>query len=391
MKKLRNGLVSAALVAALVLTGCAQNAGSEPAASPAAGGSSKASSMAASGGESKAAGGEKPKVALLIPGVLGDKSFFDSANSGMEMLAGQGFEVKTVEMGQDETKWVPTMTDISEQDYDIIVTGPWSAEDALWEVAPQFPDKKYLLFDTEFEDGNPENVCSIMYDQAELSFLTGALAAKVSESDMPLVKNTGVIGFVGGMDIPVINDFMVNYIKGAQYVNPDIKVAVSYVGDFVDSAAGKEMALAQYNNQNVDIIFQSASQAGLGCIEAAKEADRYVIGVDEDQAAIFAESDPEMAGHIVTSALKRVGNSISAAVNEEMENGLPWGASVTYGLDSGSIGLADNEYYQSLVPQDIRDYISELQAKILNGDIEMITAFGMSAEEVNAVKNSAKP
>ena len=145
----------------------------------------------------------------------------------------------------------------------MIILGTWQMTESLEAIAPWNPNVKYIIFDTEvdYSKGNLDNVYSITYKQNEGSFLAGALAAMITNSDLPKVNSDKAIGFLGGMDIPVINDFLVGYIEGALYIDPEIKVDISYIGSFDDSAKGKEMALAQYN-RGVDIGFNVAGQAG---------------------------------------------------------------------------------------------------------------------------------
>ncbi|MBZ4669448.1 MAG: tmpC [Defluviitaleaceae bacterium] len=339
---------------------------------------------------------EKPlKIVLLINGTLGDKSFFDSANHGMELIKqeyGDKVITKVIEMSYDNSKWEPTLQDVSEQDWDIIIVGTWQMAEYLEKIAPQYSEKKYIIFDTsvDYAKGDLSNVYSILYKQNEGSFLAGALAAKIANSNMPLVTGKKLIGFLGGMDIPVINDFLVGYIQGAKYVDKDIKVAISYIGDFSDSAKGKELALAQYQ-QGVAIGFNVAGQAGLGQLDAAKEMDRYVIGVDSDQAMLFAESDPAKANLIVTSMLKRVDNSLVRAIKLYKEGTLKFGQAEALGLKEDAVGLADNEYYRKLVPEEIRQYIEELKLKIINGEIKVDSALGMDTNKLNEIRNSVKP
>ena len=327
------------------------------------------------------------KVALLINGTLGDRSFFDSAYEGI--LAAEkelGIEAKLIEMGYDQSVWNPTLADIAEQDYDVIIVGTWQMTEYLEEVAPWNPDKRFIIFDTEvnYELGNLDNVYSIVYKQNEGSFLAGALAALVTTSDMPLANPEKIIGFLGGVDIPVINDFLVGYIEGAVYIDPEVKVAVSYIGDFADSAKGKEMALAQYH-RGVDIGFNVAGQA------AAKDTNRYAIGVDSDQALLFKDTDPEKANLIVTSMLKRIDNSLVRALKLHIEGTLPYGSTEALGLVEEAVGLADNEFYQKLISPEIRERLQEIAVKIQKGEIEVGTAIGMSTQDLNALRDSVRP
>ncbi|MGE5590440.1 MAG: BMP family ABC transporter substrate-binding protein [Bacillota bacterium] len=366
-------LVLALLVTALV--GC-----SKPADNP-----------APAGGDQS---GKAPlKVALLINGTLGDKSFFDSANAGIERAKKElGIDAKVIEMGNDPSKWEPTLADVSEDKYDLIILGTWQMTENLQKIAPQHKDKKYVIFDTsvDYKAADLSNVYSIEYSQNEGSYLAGALAAMVTNSKLPNANDKHIIGFLGGMDIPVINDFLVGYIEGAKAIDPQIKVAVSYVGDFANPAKGKEMALAQYQ-QGADIGFNVAGETGLGQLDAAKELKKYAIGVDSDQAALFKDSDPEKANLIASSMLKRVDNSLVRAIKLFQEGKLTFGKSETLGLKDDAVGLVDNEFYQKLTDDAMRTKLADLKAKIVSGEIKVSSAMGMSNDQLNEIRNSVKP
>lgn len=337
---------------------------------------------------------KKVKAVLILNGTLGDKSFFDSAANGMELVKaelGDKVETKVIEMGYDESKWEPTLLDVSEGDWDIVVLGTWQMTEALQKVAKDHPDKRYVIFDTAVDYNlGLSNVYSILYSQNEASFIAGALAAYVTSSSMPLANKDKVVGFLGGMDIPVINDFLVGYIEGARYVDPAVKVAISYIGSFSDSAKGKEMALAQYA-LGADIGYNVAGQAGLGQIDAAKDVQRYAIGVDSDQAAIFEASDPAKAKLITTSVLKRVDNSILRAVKMHLAGNAPYGKAETLGFAEEAVGLARNDIYASVVPADIRAKLDDIEKKIIAKEIKVGTAMGMATDALTKLRNSVKP
>jgi basic membrane protein A len=341
-----------------------------------------------------AAAAPQLKIVLLLNGTLGDKSFFDSAANGMALVKaemGDTVETKVIEMGYDQSKWEPTLIDVSEGPWDIIICGTWQMTEALQKVAVTYPAKRYIIFDTKVDYSlGFANVYSIEYSQNEASFLAGALGAYVTTSTLPLANKQKVIGFLGGMDIPVINDFLVGYIEGAKYVDPAVKVAISYIGSFDDSAKGKEMALAQYA-QGADIGYNVAGQAGLGQLDAAKDVKRYAIGVDSDQAAIFLTSDPDKAKLITTSVLKRVDNSILRAIQMHVKGTAPYGKSETLGFAEGCVGLAKNDIYAQLVPADVRTKLDAIEAKITSKEIKVGTALGMSTEDLNKIRNSVKP
>lgn len=369
MKRLTAVLVLV-LVAAMVLAGC----------------SSKSQGNTSSTGK-------KLKVVLLVNGTLGDKSFFDSANAGMERIKNElGCETKVIEMGTDPSKWEPTLVDVSGQDWDLIICGTYQMQENLEKVAPKFPNKKYIVFDTsvQYDKYKLDNVYSILYSQNEGSYLAGALAAMVTTSKMPKANDKKIIGFLGGMDIPVINDFLVGYIQGAKSIVPDIKVAVSYVGNFADPAKGKEMCLAQYQ-LGADVGFNVAGGSGLGQLDAAKEMGRYAIGVDSDQAMLFKTSDPAKAELILTSMLKRVDNSLVRAVKLYKEGKLTFGKAETLGLKDDAVGLAENEFFTKNVPQEMRQKLQELKQKIVSGEIKVQSAFSMDAKAIKELRDSVAP
>lgn len=337
--------------------------------------------------------GAKKKAVLLVSGTLGDKSFFDSANEGMKVIEKDlGWETKVIEMGTDPSKWEPTLTDVSGEDYDLIICGTFQMQEKIEEVAPKFPDKKYIVFDVsvDYDKADYSNVYSILYSQNEGSYLAGALAAMVTTSDMPKANEEKIIGFLGGMNIPVINDFLVGYIEGAKSVEPDIKVAVSYVEDFANPAKAKEMCLAQYD-MGADIGFNVAGGSGLGQLDAAKEKDCYAIGVDSDQAMLFKESDPEKAELILTSMLKRIDNSLVRAVQLYEEGKLEFGKVEVLGLADDAVGLAKNEFYEKNVPQEMRDKIDEIAEKIKSGEVTVSSAFEMDDAAMEELRSSVRP
>jgi len=381
-KRILSALLSAVMIFSVALTGCSNGSATSKSDSSAKAADSAAQTSAA---ESKATG-KKLNIAVLLNGTLGDKAFFDSADAGAKMMVDKlGCTTKVIEMGYDETKWLPTLIDTSEDSsYDIIIVGTWQMAEKLQQVAPQYPDKKYIIFDSsvDYTKAKYPNVYSIEYKQNECAFLAGAVGA--------LTTKTGTIGFVGGMENTVINDFLMGYIQGAKQSNSKIKVSVAYVGNFSDSARAKELTLAQIN-QGSDIVFQVASTAGLGVIDGATEKGKYAIGVDSDQAAALQASDPKKAKAILTSALKRVDVSIFNAVKQAQEGTLVYGQAVSLGIADNCVGLAKNDTYNTAVPQDTQKKIDDLAGKIADGSIKVDTAFGKTAAQIEAVRASVRP
>lgn len=355
-------------------------------------GSSKSNDAAATSDKSK----KVTKIVLLVSGSLGDKSFHDSSKAGMDAIQkkyGDKVQTKTIEMGSDKTKFIPTLEDVSDQDWDVIISGTFNVKEPVEKVAPKYPKKTYIVFDTSVDYDKIkglDNVYSITYKQNEAGFLAGVLAAQMTtKTDIKNINPDKKIGFLGAQDVPVINDFLVGYIEGAKYVDKDTKVDVAYVNSFSDAAKGKELALIQYQNKGVDIGFNVAGRAGLGQIEAAAAANKYAIGVDSDQAQLFADT-PDKANKIFTSALKRVDNSLVRAMDMYFDGKLPKGKIENIGLKEGAVGIAKNSYYEKLVPQDVRTKIDEAEKKVASGEIKVDSAVGMDSAALTKLKESAK-
>jgi basic membrane protein A len=332
--------------------------------------------VACGGGEeggSTDEGADLLKVNLIVQN-LGDKSFNDSADSGMKRLVAEGkIDYTCTEYGNDNSKVVITMEEAAE-DYDVVICnnlGFGMATDWLKENAANYPDTKFIIYDEPSVTLPDQNVQFLCYKANESDYVAGALAALVSE--------TGVIGFVGGMESPVIHDFLVGYILGAQYVNPDIKVCVSYVGNYQDAAKAKDLGVQDINN-GADVLHQVAGSAGNGYLEAAMEAGKWGIGVDSDQYEVFKTEKPDLANSIITSSLKNVGLSLATIVREVVDGTYEWSECRWFGMPEGCAGIAENENYLKNVSAEDQATMEDIKAKLASGEIVVSTAFGMDAE-----------
>lgn len=317
------------------------------------------------------------RVVLYMNGNLGDRSFFDSAHGGVMRAQNElGIQVRAIEGGYDPARWAPDIEQLCQGDWDIIIAGTWQLQEIVQELAPQYPQKKFFVYDTavDYSLGGLDNVYSILYKQNEGSYLTGVLAGLITTSNLPYANAQKRIGFIGGMDIPVINDFMVGFRQGARSVDPAIETLVAYVGNFNDPAKAKELSLAMFD-QGVDIAFNGAAQAGLGLLDAGAERRRYTIGVDSDQYLLYKDSNPERAQFIVTSMLKNVGESLYRALEMHIAGTLPYGSVESLGIEENGVGIADNENFRAIVPQEFIDHIRAVEKKIQAGEIVVETAF----------------
>ena len=332
------------------------------------------------------------KVIYLDNGSLGDKGFYDSAASGIAMIEDQlGAETKIVEMGRDETTYESNFLDVSEQDWSLITCGTFSVKELAEDIALQFPEKNYLAFDVaiDFEKVTTGNMLGLGYYSNQGAFLAGALAAKMllESGDARIDASQKTLGFIGSMDTTGINDFLVGYLEGVKYVDPEIKVLTSYVGSFEDVTKCMEMTTQLYN-QGAQIVYAPASQSILGAATAASNANKYLIACDQDLYSQLVESDPAMAEIILTSSLKNVGESIFTAVKALQDGTMEMGQNYTLGLDSGAVGLAKNDNYTAIVPEEIQSLIDEIEGKIISGELEVSSAYNMTTEEVVALRES---
>lgn len=336
MKKKIFGFLSMFLIMAMVMVGCAGNQPAEQSEEPAA---EEASAL---------------KVALVVAGGLGDRSFYDSSNEGLKMAIEKlGVEGKVLECKNDPTLYTDQLVQASTAS-DVVVIVGFEFYDVIQEVAAEFPDKKYVYIDNVIE--NVENITCIDYKENEGSFLAGALAAMESK--------TGKIGMVGGMDIPVIRNFQVGYEAGAKYINPDIQVETIFAGDFEDPAKGKESALALYA-KDIDIVFQVAGKTGEGVFEAAKDTGKFAIGVDSDQRYINPDA-------IIASMIKGVDISIYETIEKIQKGEFESGNVYEYGAKENGVRIAYGaEDMPKLVSDEAMNQIQELTAMIIQGDIEV--------------------
>ncbi len=337
---------------------------------------------------------EKPlKAVYLVNGNLGDKGFYDSAASGLYRMRDElGADIKVVEMGRDETSYEGHFTDVSEQDWDVITAGTWSVKEVAQNTAAQYPDKKYVFFDSDVDrtivaDGN---MMGITYNSNQGSFLAGVLAAQMLDSgDAKIDASKRTLGFIGSMDVANINDFLVGYLEGVKYVDPNIKVIPSYVGSFEDVPKCLEMTTQLYN-QGAQIVYAPASQSILGAATAANNVDKYLIACDQDLYTQLKDTNPDIAKNILTSTLKNVGDSLVTAVKGLMDNSMTCDETYALGLDSGAVGLTQNDNFNTIVPEDIKKNLDALKDKIIKGDITVGSAMKMTTEEVAALRDSMK-
>src|SRR5215216_4619313 len=259
----------------------------------------------------------------------------------------------------------PAMRAFAEKNFDLIIGIGFAQGPIMQKVAEDYPNIKFAIVDgVIFEkDGKTpkSNVASLVFREHEGSYLVGMIAAAKSK--------TGVLGFLGGMDIPLIHKFETGYEEGARAVNPNIRVIQNYVG--VTDAAwnnpgkGKELSVAQIG-KGADVIFAAAGNSGLGAFDAAEQLGKFVIGVDSNQNWV-------KPGHVLTSMIKRIDNAVYQIVKDRVNGQFKPGVHV-YGLDNEGVGYALDQYNEKLIPPDVLKKVEEAKQKIIKGEIKVTDA-----------------
>lgn len=318
-----------------------------------------------SSGDPSASGGDHPSVVNVVNGALGDQGFFDDAARGIGELEKAGSKVQNIQAdANNPAQWKSNLQAASTGKWNLVVTGTTQMHDILEETAPKYPDQHYIIYDDVVEQ---PNVASIVYKQNEGSFVAGVLAGLVTtqKDKFPMATGSKVVGLVGGMNIPVINDFVGGFKKGVETVDPSIQVKVSYVGNFTDSNKGFDQAQLMYS-QGADVVFQVAGGAGIGVLKAAAASKRYAIGVDANQ-------NPLQPGFILASMQKNIGDSLVSAVDASAKGELKYGSTIPYGLANKGVGL-NFEKNGDIVPADIQKQIDDYAKKVADGTIAVPSA-----------------
>ena len=354
---------------------------------------------AGSGSNAGSTSGDEAKVynvVYLVNGNLGDKSFFDSAEAGLDQLKADGrITLTTIEMGgldEDKPKWKDTLYEVSASgEYDVVICGTYQMPDFLKEVADQYPDQKYVIFDDNTYAGQSANVMNITYKQNDMGYLMGIFAATLTtDTSIEKINEDAVIGFVGGVDSPVINDFLIGYIEGAKSVNPDIKVDVRYTNDYVDTAIAKEYGLSMINDNHCDLIWGVAGNAGNGAAEAAFETGKaYFLGVDSDQELTLSS---DLAAITLTSGLKNIGNSLIWFFDEMDAGRTYFGQEVSLGLAEGGVGIVTDKNFATFANDDLKAAITAAEEAIKAGDVVVDSALAEGGPDLAVqLKNEVQP
>ena len=301
------------------------------------------------------------KVGLVFDvGGRGDKSFNDAAYRGLERIKKElGIDFEYIEPGAGVDRETALRQLASRSEISLIFGIGFIFTDDITNIAKEFPDKKFACVDYTVDTSKtiPQNLLALKFKEEEGSFLVGVLSSLLSKSN--------TVGFIGGMQSPLIKKFESGYSAGVKYINSKCKVLIAYAGvtgeAFKNPSKGKELALTQYS-QGADIIYHASGVTGLGVFEAAREAKRLAIGVDSDQ---FHEAP----GFILTSMTKVVDNALFEAAQGVKGGTFKGGYALTLGLKSKGVDYVYDDNNRNLIPSDIREKIESIRNKIISGEI----------------------
>ena len=302
------------------------------------------------------------RVALVPAGRIGTEGFMFLAGEGYKKACADfGLEQKVLESEVPE-EWERNVRTAAQEGYDLIIGVGSTMQDPVAHVAPEFPDTHFALVDAYV--GGP-NAAGLISQEQEGTFIAGALAALMTtDTSLEGMNDAKVIGFIGGMDIPVIHRFLGGVEQGAAYIDPEVKVEIAYVGSFRDPAKSKELALGMFQNQDVDIIYSVCGAFGdHGVFEAVEETGLYAIGTDIDW-------DNEVPGHILTSVLKHTDRAVYDVI-ERYVNGEFTAGEIKYGVASGVMDITDMSVMGDKIPDSVREKLAEIKKAVKDGKIQV--------------------
>jgi basic membrane protein A len=284
-----------------------------------------------------------------------DKSFNEAAYNGAEMFKKEAgvdyleFEVTTVSQREQ------ALRKLAQRGATVIVATGFAQAPAVEIVAKEFPDVKFTLIDAVVD---LPNVQSVIFKEHEGSFLVGVLAATASKS--------GKVGFVGGMEIPLIKKFYCGYKQGVEYVKADDEVFEGYAGDtdaaWNDPTKGGELARSQFD-RGADVVYAAAGGTGMGVYQAAKDSGKLAIGVDSNQNYL-------QPGTMLTSMLKRVDLAVYNAFKTAQDGSWKPGTQ-DLGLAEDGVGWALDEHNQSLITDEMKAKVEQAKKDIVAGTLQV--------------------
>lgn len=305
------------------------------------------------------------KVGMITDtGGVNDESFNQSSWKGLQdaqkEIGADKLEVKYLESKQD-SDYITNIDTFVDEEMDLIIGVGFKLQPAIQEAAENYPDQKFAIIDEVVEAPNVE---SLLFEDHVAAYLAGLVAGKMTE--------TNKVGFIGGIEGPVLERFRWGFRAGVEAANPDAEYIDQYVNSFTDVAKGKSTA-QQMHSQGVDVILTAAGAVGTGAIEAAKENNKKAIGVDQDQNYLAPDN-------VITSAVKNIDVSVANLVKELVNGNFQGGETVVNTLEMGGVGIASST--DKNVQPDVLEFVNEQADKIKSGEITV----PQTKEEYEAMK-----
>ncbi|ELZ39712.1 BMP family lipoprotein [Halorubrum tebenquichense] len=304
-------------------------------------------------------------------GGLGDNSFNDAAKQGI-VDAEEEFGIEYAESEPDGTgefgQYQQRYASSTDPDYDLVSCIGFNQGDALTETASQFPDQDFMIVDTTVD---ASNVANYLFREEEGSFLMGVLAARLTETDFSAgagstAPDSTNVGFIGGVDSPVIRRFQAGFEAGVNYASDDVDVSTSYVGSYSDPTAGQEQALSMYQS-GADIVYHAAGATGVGVFQAAQSEGRFAFGVDQDQSV----TEDSFADVILASMVKRVDTAVYESISNVVDGDHQGGSTTALGLESNGVECVYGQEIGDQVPDEIATAVSDARDEIIAGNIDV--------------------
>jgi basic membrane protein A and related proteins len=306
------------------------------------------------GGGGEEAAGESIKAGVVTDiGGLNDRSFNALANKGIKQAESElGVETRVL-ISDSNADYVPNLTQLARQQFDLIIPVGFLMADAVATVATQLPDAQFAIVDFPAAElkGKPKNVQGLLFNENEAGYLAGYLAGLWAKDN-----NADTVSTVGGQKIPPVDAYIAGFQAGAKEAYPQVKTLNGYSQDFVDQAKCKEIALDQISRGS-QVVFQVAGGCGLGALDAAKEEGVQGIGVDADQSYL--------GDHILTSAVKKVDVAVFEAVQRAQAGNFKGGTDVIATVENGGVGLGKI----SAEGQQYADQIDEITQQVASGEV----------------------
>jgi basic membrane protein A len=352
-------MAAVALTAALAVAACGGSSGG-----PSSSGSTSPAGTSAAGSTSSTPNHSDIKVGLVFDiGGKGDKSFNDSADAGITKATKDfGITMKELEPNSGGTNREELLTLLASQGYNPVIAVGFSFDASVKKIAAKYPNTNFAIIDDVID---LPNVASLVFAAEQSSFLVGAVAALKSKSHH--------VGFIGGVNVPLLQTFQAGFDAGAKHVDPSIKIDDKYLTNppdfsgFTSPDKGKEAALGMYNG-GADVVYAAAGGSGTGVFDAANSTHNLAIGVDSDQ---YLSADPSVKHVIISSALKRVDVAVYDFIKDYVNGTKDTGTKV-FDLKNNGVGIS----YTGGMINDIKSKIDALKQDIISGKIKVPTKPG---------------